>query len=142
MTGKTEKKKGDQSGPAASYLFPIRQKVKHHYRKGRIILEYPKNFNRFERFLHRFLGGPTVIKRPLDRVGTLLWEMSDGNHSLEEIYLEEQRRFHERVEPVEKVVGGLLEVMLKLGLMVLDYRPQVKKDGARGGGKTKGKRVK
>ena len=112
-----------RKGPDPRWIYPVRAEVKWKKRKGLITLRYPKDFNRFEKFLHRFLGGPTDIKRPLDEVGTLLWEMSDGNHSLFEIYLEEQERFHERVEPVDKVVGGLLEIMLNLHLMSLDYRP-------------------
>ena len=69
------------------------------------------------------IRGPGTIKRPLDGVGTLLWELSDGEHSLLEIYLSEQERFHESVEPVDKVVGGLLEMMLKLGLLRLEFNP-------------------
>ncbi len=64
------------------------------------------------------------IKRPLDDIGTLLWKMSDGGTNLLEIYLRQQEEFHERVEPVDKVVGGLLETLLTLGLMELDYRPE------------------
>ncbi|MGA1821131.1 MAG: hypothetical protein ACMUIG_01230 [Thermoplasmatota archaeon] len=112
-----------RKGPDPRWIYPVRAEVKWKKRKGLITLQYPKDFNRFERFLHRFLGGPADIKRPLDEVGTLLWEMSDGKHSLLEIYMEEQERFHERVEPVDKVVGGLLEIMLSLHLMTLDYRP-------------------
>ena len=84
------------------------------------------------------LKGPKTIKRPLDEVGTLLWEMSDGEHNLVEIYIAEQERFHERVEPVDKVVGGLLETMLRLGLLQLDHRP---KDPGAKGGKSSAKKV-
>ncbi|MBN1390355.1 MAG: PqqD family peptide modification chaperone [Candidatus Thermoplasmatota archaeon] len=119
-------------GPNPRSLFPVRSEVEWFYRDGRVVLEYPKNFNRLERQLHKVLKGPKNIRRPLDEVGTLLWEMSDGEHSLVEIYLEQQKRFHERVEPVDKVVGGLLETMLELGLMRLHQwdgsdRTQVRK---------------
>ena len=113
-------------GPDPRTIFPVRAKVEWFYRDGRIILEYPKNFNRLEARLHKVLKGPETIKRPLDEVGTLLWEMSDGDHDLVEIYIAQQERFHERVEPVDKVVGGLLETMLKLGLLKLDFRPDGK----------------
>ncbi len=112
-------------------MFTTRSPVDWSYRDGKVVLEYPKNFNRFERALHKVLKGPESIKRPLDEVGTLLWEMSDGEHSLLEIYLEEQKRFHEKVEPVDKVVGGLLEAMLKLGLLQLDHRPNGKRQTPR-----------
>jgi len=115
-------------GPDPRFIFPVRSEVEWFYRNEKIVLVYPKNFNRFEKKLHKVLKGPENIMRPLDEVGTLLWEMSDGEHCLAEIYLTEQERFHERVEPVDKVVGGLLETMLKLGLLGLDYR----KDGEKG----------
>lgn len=109
-------------GPDPRLIFPIRSEVSWSYRDGRIVLQYPKNFNWLERQLHKVLKGPEDIRRPLDGIGTLLWEMSDGEHNLVEIYLAQQERFHERAEPVDKVVGGLLETMLGLGLMRLDYR--------------------
>ncbi len=112
----------DMRGPDPALLYPVRAEVDTFEQDGLIVLEYPKDFNRFERFLHRFLGGPTTIKRPLDDVGSFLWEMSDGTHSLLEIYKAEQGRFHERVEPLDKIVGGLLEILLKLGLMRLELR--------------------
>ena len=115
-------------GPDPRWIFPTRNDVKW-YRRGKIVvLEYPKNFSAFERKLQKVLGGPQVIKRPLDDIGTLLWEMADGNNSLLEIYLEEQRTFKERVEPVDRIVGGLLETMLELNLMRLEYRPREKEN--------------
>jgi hypothetical protein len=114
-------------GPDPRTIFPIRSEVEWFYRDGKVVLEYPKNFNKLEERLHKIIKGPETIKRPLDEVGTLLWEMSDGDHDLVDIYLAQQERFHERVEPVDKVVGGLLETMLKLGLLELDYRPDGKR---------------
>lgn len=111
------------NGPDPAWIYPVRSPVDWLRRDGRIVLEYPKNLNRLERVLNRVLKGPENIRRPLDDVGTLLWEMSDGDHSLLEIYIAEQERFHERVEPVDRVVGGLLETMLKLGLMRLEFHP-------------------
>lgn len=123
-------------GPDPLLIFPIRSDVHWSYRNDRIVLQYPKNFNWLERKLHKVLKGPENIKRPLDEIGSLLWEMSDGEHNLVEIYIAQQERFHERVEPVDKVVGGLLETMLGLGLMRLDYR-----DGTARGTDRKAKRV-
>ncbi|MGA1847698.1 MAG: hypothetical protein ACMUHB_00025 [Thermoplasmatota archaeon] len=114
-------------GPDPRFIYPERSDVEWFYRDERVVLRYPKNFNRVEKALHKVLKGPEDILRPLDEVGTLLWEMSDGEHNLLEIYRRSQKMFHERVEPVDKVVGGLLEMMLKLGLLTLDYRPDGKK---------------
>ncbi len=110
-------------GPNPAWIYPVRSPVTWRYRGDRIILEYPKNLNRFEKAIKKVLGGPDNIIRPLDEVGTLLWEMSDGDHSLLELFMEEQKRFRERVEPVDKVVGGLLETMIKLGLIRIEFHP-------------------
>jgi hypothetical protein len=115
---------GTRRGPDPSKLYPIRADVRAEERDGRAVLVYPKDFNRFERKLHSIIGGPADIKRPLDDVGTLLWKMSDGTNDLISIYTAEQEAFRERVEPVDKVVGGLLETMLALGLMRLEYRDE------------------
>ena len=125
------------SGPNPAWIYPVRSPVKWEYKEGTIVLEYPKNLNRLEKKLKKILGGPDNIRRPLDEVGTLLWEMSDGEHSLLEIFMKEQESFKERVEPVDKVVGGLLEAMIKLGLMRLEFHP-----GGKGNEeKRKGKRI-
>jgi hypothetical protein len=111
------------NGPNPAWLYPVRSPVEWEYRDDIIVLEYPKNLSKFEKRLNKVFKGPENIKRPLDEVGTLLWELSDGEHSLLEIFLYQQDRFHERVEPVDKIVGGLLENLLKLGLMQLEFHP-------------------
>jgi hypothetical protein len=131
----TEKKKIMDSpaymGPDPKALFPIRSEVKWYQRGDIVVLEYPKNLTRMEKRINKLIKGPENIKRPLDEVGTLLWKLSDGEHSLLDIYMEEQETFHERVEPLDKVVGSLLETLLKLGLLRLDYRPDGKKSAKR-----------
>jgi hypothetical protein len=117
----------EYQGPDPRAIFPIRSEIDWSYRGDVIVLEYPKNLSKLERGLNKVIRGPTNIKRPLDEVGTLLWEMSNGTNSLLKIYLKEQETFHERVEPLDKVVGAFLETLLKLGLMRLDYRPDGKK---------------
>jgi len=114
-------------GPDIRSIYPVRADIATETVDGRTVLIYPKDLGRFERKLHTILGGPTDIRRPLDDIGTLLWEMSDGTHDLLDIYIAEQKAFAERVEPVDRVVGGLLEIMLKLGLMRLEYREGGKK---------------
>ncbi|HDD59488.1 MAG: PqqD family protein [Thermoplasmata archaeon] len=109
-------------------IYPVRMPVKWYYRGERVVLEYPKNFTRFERFLHRYLGGPTTIKRPLDEVGSSIWILCDGEHSLAEIIYLVGERFKERVEPADKVVDSFIEILLKLNLIRLE---KPKKKGAK-----------
>jgi len=125
---------GRPRGPDPRKIYPVRTPVRTEERDGNLVLIYPKDFSLIERKLHSFIGGPKEIRRPLDEVGSLLWRMADGKHDLLTIYLAEQKAFNERVEPVDKVVGGLLETMLKLGLMTLEFRDHptpAKKEAAR-----------
>jgi hypothetical protein len=58
-------------GPDPRWIYPVRAEVKWSYRGDVVVLEYPKDFNRLETLLHRFLGGPGTIRRPAapDEIG-------------------------------------------------------------------------
>jgi hypothetical protein len=99
---------------------------------GKIVLIYPKNFTRFERFLHRHLGGPQSIRRPLDEKGTFIWRMCDGEHNVHEICLATYKEFKEDIEPVLRRVMGFLEVLLKLNLITFDVPEKEKRKKDKG----------
>lgn len=87
---------------------------------GKIVLIYPKNFTRFEKFLHRHLGGPQNIRRPLDEKGTFIWKMCDGDHNVNEICRATYNEFKEDIEPVLKRVWGFLGILHNLNLITFD----------------------
>ena len=87
---------------------------------GKVVLVYPKNFTRFEKFLHRHIGGPESIRRPLDEKGTFIWKMCDGKHNVHEICQASYDEFHEDIEPVLRRVWGFLETLLKLNLISME----------------------
>ena len=89
-------------------------------KEGLAILIYPKNFTRFEKFLHKRLGGPDNIRRPLDDKGTFIWKMCDGNHNVHEICQDSHSKFKEDIEPVMKRVWGFLEKLLELHLITIE----------------------
>ncbi|UCE74702.1 MAG: PqqD family protein [Methanomassiliicoccales archaeon] len=86
----------------------------------RVVLIYPKNFTRFERFLHRHIGGPENIRRPLDDKGAFIWKMCDGDHNVHEICRDTYSEFKEDIEPVIRRVWGFLETLLKLNLITMN----------------------
>jgi hypothetical protein len=94
----------------------------------KVVLIYPKNFTRFERFLHKRIGGPDSIKRPLDDKGTYIWKMCDGDHNVHDICTATYSEFKEDIEPVLKRVWGFLEILLKLNLITIDKPDKEKKD--------------
>lgn len=100
---------------------PVRnEEVNWEEEDGKIVLIYPKNFTRFERFLHRHLGGPDNIKRPLDKKGTFIWNMCDGEHNVDEICRATYKEFKEDIEPVLRRVWGFLQILHNLNLITFD----------------------
>lgn len=97
--------------------------------EDRVVLIYPKNFTRFERFLHKRIGGPDIIRRPLDDKGTYIWKMCDGDHNVHEICKATYSEFKEDIEPVLKRVWGFLEILLKLNLITIEKPDKGKKNG-------------
>jgi hypothetical protein len=94
--------------------------VKWEEEEGLVVLIYPKNFTRFEKFLHKRLGGPADIRRPLDDKGTFIWKMCDGNHNVHEICKDTHNKFKEDIEPVVRRVWGFLERLIELNLVLID----------------------
>jgi|GEM_PF-372492 len=113
------------------FAYPVRNVdwVKEPWRKSPepvAILFYPKNFTRFERFLHKYLGGPTIIRRPLDIKGTRIWEMCDGKTDILHICINIDAKYKEEMEPVLPRVLKFLEMLLKRGLLRLLPEPNEK----------------
>lgn len=121
-------------------VIPIRNEaVEWEEADGLVVLIYPKNFTRFEKFLHKRIGGPADIRRPLDDKGTYIWKMCDGNHNVHEICEGSYAKFKEDIEPVMKRVWGFLEKLLELHLITIEIEESRKK---RENGETNGKEEK
>lgn len=100
---------------------PVRnEEVNWEEEDGKIVLIYPKNFTRFEKLLHRHLGGPDNIRRPLDKKGTFIWNMCDGNHNVDEICRATYKEFKEDIEPVLRRVWGFLQILHNLNLITFN----------------------
>lgn len=102
-------------------LVPLKQEGVDEERNedGNVVLIYPKNLSRFELILHRYLGGPVVIRRPLDEMGTAIWDMCDGKHTIGEICENMERIFMEKIEPTVPRVLKFIDMLYKLNLIVL-----------------------
>jgi len=86
---------------------------------GLVTLTHPKRFGRTEKWVHRFLGGPKVLRRPLDVYGTRLWELCDGKHSLAKIIEMMEGEFHEAIHPASSRIQKLVEFYVRLGFVKL-----------------------
>ena len=100
-------------------LYPVQNKVKWNIESERVVLVYPKDFSKFETWLQKRIGGPDMIRRPLDEVGSKIWLMCDGKHNVNDICTELDEIYHEDVEPVLDRVSRFLEMLLRSNLVRL-----------------------
>ena len=100
-------------------VYPMRNRVNWVNKNDVVTLVYPKDFSRFETWMHKRIGGPDLIKRPLDEVGSKIWLMCDGKHTLKEICTDLDEQYHEEIEPVLDRVWKFLEILLSSNLIRL-----------------------
>ena len=82
-----------------------------------IVLRHPKRFLRFEGILARMLKGPKELRRTLDDMNSLLWELCDGHRDFEEICAHLNKTFHERIDPVAERAEAALRQLNTLGFL-------------------------
>ncbi|MDP6640342.1 MAG: PqqD family protein [Candidatus Poseidoniaceae archaeon] len=92
----------------------------------RIILRYPKKFGKIESIVQRLLRGPKSIRRPLDQMNSLLWELCDGSRTFGQICELLDQTFHEDIAPVVKRTATAIHQFQELGLMIMLARPEDK----------------
>ena len=88
-----------------------------------VVIRFPKKFTRLEKFAQRLFRGPTEIRRPLDRMNSLLWELSNGMRSFEEICELLDSTFHEDIAPVAQRTAAALSQFRHLGLLIILDKP-------------------
>lgn len=98
---------------------PIRCNVKVEWKNGCAVLVYPKNLTRFERWLQKRIGGPLEIRRPLDPMGTEVWKLCNGEHTVATICEKMRNKFGEDIEPVYPRVIKFLLRLAELNLIRL-----------------------
>lgn len=88
-----------------------------------IVIRHRKRFNALERFIARFVKGREELRRPLDDMNSLLWELCDGKRTLEENVVQMESTFDERIAPATDRCIASLTRMEKLGLIGLLREP-------------------
>ena len=88
-----------------------------------IVIRHPKKFRRFEGFLAKIFRAPKELRRPLDDMNSLLWELCDGTRSFEELCDVMDTTFNERIAPVVERTEAALTRFNQLGLIGLSKSP-------------------
>ncbi len=124
--GNSDSEKDDQTINPVLLAYPVRNDLVDWEMddNGIITIIYTKNFGKFERWLHKKIGGPSRIRRPLDEPGSRMWSMCDGRHTIMEICAVIDKEFKEEMDPVFRKVRMFLEQLLILNLIVLESKEE------------------
>ena len=82
-----------------------------------VVLRIEKRFTRFERFLAKLLRAPKEVRRPLDPMNSMLWELADGSRSFQEICTAMDDVFHEDIAPVVVRTAAGIDALISRNLM-------------------------
>ena len=95
-------------------------KINWEHEDGIIVITYPKDFGTIEKWLHNRIGGPELVRRPLDKYTTLICELIDGENTVKDIIDKFDSKFGEEVSPASGRVQIFLERLLELNLIILE----------------------
>jgi len=84
-----------------------------------VIIMIEKQTKGFEGMVSKLFNAPRKLKRPLDDLNSLFWELMDGSRDLKTIVQIMDSTFHERIAPVSDRLSASLVNFLKLNLIVL-----------------------
>ena len=89
----------------------------------KVVLRIQKRFNRLEKILAKILKAPKEVRRPLDSMNSLLWELCNGKNSFEYICKILDSVFHEDISPVvERTRRGVEHLKSQNLLTILDHK--------------------
>lgn len=91
---------------------------------GRIVvLRIPKQFGRIEGWFAKILRAPKEIRRPLDQMNSLLWELCDGSRTFGEICKVMDEVFHENIAPVMQRTAAAIGLFQSNNLALMLKEP-------------------
>jgi hypothetical protein len=82
-----------------------------------VVITHPKPFGKLEAKVARALRGSDTVKRPLDEYGSMIWELCDGTHTVEDIARAVEERYRERFEPAVPRTLKFIKLLAEHGLV-------------------------
>lgn len=87
----------------------------------KVVIRIEKKFKRFETLLAKILRAPKELRRPLDNMNSLLWELCDGTRTFQQICQHLDETYHEDIAPVvSRTTMGIALLISKNMLIILD----------------------
>ena len=84
-----------------------------------VVIVIQKDFNRFESLLASLTGAPRLLRRPLDRLNSGLWDLIDGNRTLLEIIQIMEDCYEEEIIPARQRCLASISKLIELNLVEL-----------------------
>ena len=84
-----------------------------------VVIIIQKDFNRFEWLLARLTGAPRLLRRPLDRLNSGLWDLIDGNRTLSEIIQIMEHCYEEEIIPARQRCSASISKLIELNVVEL-----------------------
>jgi hypothetical protein len=85
----------------------------------KVVLRIQKKFGRIERLMAKVLKAPKEVRRPLDSMNSLLWELCNGKNTFETICQLLDSTFHEDIAPVVERTNKGLELLKSQNLVTI-----------------------
>ena len=102
-----------------SYDTPDRILEDHGISDKQVVIFIEKDFNRLERLLARLTGAPRLLRRPLDRLNSALWDLIDGNRTLSQIIQIMEYCYDEEIIPARQRCSESISKLIELNLVEL-----------------------
>ncbi len=83
-----------------------------------VIIIHRKSFRRIEKILAKLLKAPRELRRPLDDLNSLLWELCDGHRTFEDIVSLMDSTFNEKVAPARERTEAALRHLGERGFIL------------------------
>ena len=88
-----------------------------------VVIRFPKSLSGIEALLSRILRAPKEVRRPMDDMNSVLWELMNGTNEFGEICKLMDATFHERIAPVDERLRGSVNQLVSDGLAIVRQTP-------------------
>ena len=88
-----------------------------------IVMRIPKQFGRIEAWFASVLRAPREVRRPLDTMNSMLWELCDGSRTFGEVCSIMNDIFHEEIAPVMQRTATAIGLFQRNNLMLMLDEP-------------------
>ena len=102
-----------------SYGTPDRTLEDHGISDKQVVIFIEKEFNRLEGLLARLTGAPSMLRRPLDRLNSALWDLIDGDRTLSQIIQIMEDCYDEEIIPAGQRCSASISKLVELNLVGL-----------------------